>query len=58
MNGPFADKYWKYVVTEVQTLEGMGAWGVIDRTNDMNIIDFTWAFKLKRYPDGLIKKFR
>jgi hypothetical protein len=24
----------------------------------MNVIDFTWAFKCKRYPDGLIKKFK
>ncbi len=35
----------------------MGAWHVIDRTDDMNVIDSTWAFKLKQYPDGLIKKF-
>ena len=24
----------------------------------MNVIDSTWAFKLKRYHDGLIKKFK
>ena len=24
----------------------------------MNVIDSTWAFKLKRYPDGLVKKFK
>ena len=24
----------------------------------MNVIRSTWAFKLKRYPDGLIKKFK
>ena len=24
----------------------------------MNFIRLTWAFKLKRYPDGLIKKFK
>ena len=24
----------------------------------MNVIKSTWAFKLKRYPDGLIKKFK
>ena len=27
-----------------------------DRRHD--VIDSTWAFKLKRYPDGLIKKFK
>ena len=24
----------------------------------MNVLKSTWAFKLKRYPDGLIKKFK
>lgn len=58
MNGPFADEYWKAAVVEIETLEGMGAWEVTDRTEDMNVIDSTWAFKLKRFPDGLIKKFK
>ena len=58
MSGPFADEYWKAAVTEIETLEAMGAWEVVDRTDDMNVIDSTWAFKLKRYPDGLIKKFK
>ena len=57
MNGPFADEYWKAAVTEIETLQGMDAWNVVDKTDDMNVIDSTWAFKLKRFPDGLIKKF-
>ncbi len=36
----------------------MGAWDVIDRIDVMNSIDSTWAFKLKQYPDGLIKKLK
>ena len=36
----------------------MKAWKVVDREDDMNSIRSTWAFKLKRYPDGLIKKFK
>ena len=24
----------------------------------MNVIDSIWAFKLKRYPDGVVKKFK
>ena len=58
MSGPFADDYWKAAVTEIETLESMRAWDIVDRKDDMNIIDSTWAFKLKRYPDGLIKKFK
>ena len=58
MSGPFADDYWRAAVTEIGTLESMRAWDIVDRKDDMNIIDSTWAFKLKRYPDGLIKKLR
>jgi len=58
MNGPFADEYWKAACTEIETLESMGAWDVVKRDDKMNVIKSTWAFKLKRYPDGLIKKFK
>ena len=58
MNGHFVDDYWKAAVKEIETLEGMEAWEVVDEKTDMNIIDSTWAFKLKRFPDGLIKKFK
>ena len=36
----------------------MGAWDVIDREDDMNVIRLTWAFKVNQYPDGLIKMFK
>jgi hypothetical protein len=43
---------------EIFTLESIEAWKVVKLENDMNVISFTWAFKCKRYPDGLIKKFK
>ena len=58
MRGPFADDYWKAAITEIETLENMGAWDVVDRPENGNVIDSTWAFKVKRFPDGLIKKFK
>ena len=36
----------------------MEAWEVVDREEGMNVIDFIWAFKLQRLPDGLIKKYK
>jgi hypothetical protein len=42
---------------EIATLENIDAWSVIDRDNH-HVIVSTWAFKCKRYPDGLIKKFK
>ena len=58
MNGQFADEYCESAVTEINTLNLMKAWEVVKKQDDMNVIRSTWAFKLKRYPDGLIKKFK
>ena len=58
MSGPFKEEYWKAAVKEIETLEEMGAWEVVDREEDMNVIGSIWAFKLKRYPDGVVKKFK
>ena len=58
MNGPFAAEYWKAECVEIETLENMEAWEVVDTPEGVKHIDSTWAFKLKRFPDGLIKKFK
>ena len=58
MNVQFADKYWEAAVTEIETLEFMKSWEVVERQDDMNVLRSTWAFKLKRQPDGLIKNFK
>jgi len=57
-NGPFAEEYWEVCKTEIATFEGMEAWEVVKSTVEMNVIPSTWAFKCKRFPDGLIKKFK
>jgi hypothetical protein len=56
--GKFADDYWKAMELEIFTLESIEAWQVVDREDEMNVICSTWAFKCKKYPDGLIKKFK
>ncbi len=56
--GKFTDDYWKAMEVKIFTLESINAWEVVDCKNDMNVINSTWAFKCKRYPDGLIKKFK
>jgi hypothetical protein len=59
MNGPFKEEYWKAALKEIETLESMDAWEVVDRDDStMNVIDSIWAFKLKRFPDGKAKKFK
>jgi hypothetical protein len=58
--GKFADEYWKAMELEIATLEALDAWEVkeYDPSTMKNVIKSTWAFKCKRYPDGLIKKFK
>ena len=51
MHGPFADEYWKATITEIETLEAMNAWQVVDCAEDMIVLHSTWAFKLKYFPN-------
>jgi hypothetical protein len=56
--GKFANDYWKAMELEIFTLESIEAWQVVDWEDEMNVISSTWAFKCKRYPDSLFKKFK
>ena len=58
MNGPFDDEYWEAACTEVETLDKMKAWDVAEREVSMNGLSSIRAFKCKRYPYGLIQKFK
>ena len=54
----FADQYWETAKTEIQMLEEMNYWEVVKRTVKINVLPVTCAFKWKRYPNGLINKFK
>jgi hypothetical protein len=54
INGVESEGYWKAMETELETLLGKDAWVVLDREDDMNVLPSTWAFKCKRFPDGLV----
>ncbi|KAL7462663.1 hypothetical protein ACHAXS_003039 [Conticribra weissflogii] len=58
MNGPFAGEYWKTAEKDIKTLEGLCVWDVFKRGCDMNVIDGTWAFNYKQFPNGTVKKFK
>jgi len=59
MNGPYAEEYWIAVQIEIETLKRIKAWTVVPRTDDItNVLPSTWAFKVKRYPYGTVKKFK
>ena len=58
MNGPNAQGFWEACRKEVQTLESMHVWDEVKREEWMNILPGTWAFKIKRFPDGLVRKLK
>ncbi len=33
-------------------------WDLVERLPEMNVLPSTWAFKIKRFPDGSVKKFK
>jgi hypothetical protein len=59
INSPQADMWWDAMEVELDTLENdLKVWDLVYREAGMNILPSTWAFKLKRFPDGLAKKFK
>ena len=58
MNGPDRDGYWEAAKTEIATSEKMEAWDVVERKDWMSVLPSTWAFRCKRYPNGLIRKLK
>ena len=57
-SGENAEGFWQAMWMEVCTLMKMGAWELVDKTETMNVIPTTWAFKIKRYPTGLVRKLK
>ena len=59
MNGPFAGNFLKACKVDLDTLENdMKTWDYVKCTPDMQVLPGTWAFKVKRFPDGIVKEFK
>ena len=43
---------------ELYTLQKIQTWEMVKREPWMNVIQSTWAFKIKRFPDGLVRKLK
>ncbi len=57
--GPFQAQFWKAMYDEFITLvHEFDCWDYVPRTPTMKVLPSTWAFKIKRYPDGRVKKFK
>ena len=58
MNSPQQDLWFDAMGIEYETLLKINAWTLVKRQPWMSVLPMTWAFKLKRYPDGLAKKYK
>ena len=60
MNGPNANKYYRAMEAEMETLEEIQPWEIVprDSVGVSTILDTTWAYKKKIFPDGRIRKYK
>ena len=58
MNGEHAEEYIKAMQLEITTLVQQRTWTSVPRTSKLNVLKSTWAFKLKRLPDGTPYRFK
>ena len=58
MNGPDAEGCLEACRKELTTLINMKVWDVVKRQKWMNVLPSSWAFKVKRFPDGTIRKLK
>jgi Reverse transcriptase (RNA-dependent DNA polymerase) len=61
MNGLDAEGYYKAMGDEMESLEKLDPWEIVPESDGplgANVLDSTWAFKCKRYPDGSVQKLK
>eukprot|EP00957_Ditylum_brightwellii_P051787 3927669-Ditylum_brightwellii.AAC.1 len=58
MNGPDADGFKDAMDAELGTLTDMKSWVIVTKTKGMYVLGSTWAFKMKRFPNGTIHKLK
>jgi len=58
--GENREGFWEGMFNEIETLTGddIDAWEQVERTPDMKVVLSTWAFKIKRFPSGLVRKLK
>ncbi len=57
--GPFQGEFYEAMRVELGTIaDDFKCWNLSPKLPGMNVLPSTWAFKIKRYPDGSVKKFK
>ena len=61
LTGPYANEFWAAMDKEIDSIEKMGTWEVINRSSlpkGTRVVPGTWAQRIKRYPDDSLYKFK
>lgn len=61
LTGNHSAEFFKAMDSKIKSLESMGTWEMTERrnlTSDTKVIPGTWAFRIKRFPDGRLNKFK
>ncbi|MGH3053474.1 MAG: reverse transcriptase domain-containing protein, partial [Gaiellaceae bacterium] len=58
MSGPYAEEFLLAMKNEITELAGKKTWEVVERPPSVQVLPGTWSYKVKRYPDGRVKKFK
>jgi hypothetical protein len=58
MHGEFAEQYLKAIKYGIQFLITQSTWATVPRSEATHVIESTWVFKLKWFPDGSASKFK
>ena len=58
LHGEHANGFWKAMFSEITTLNALNAWTLTPRLPHMKVLPTTWAFRIKRFPTGLVKKLK
>ncbi len=61
LSSPHREEFLVAMRKEIQQLENHKTWRIMDRSKlpkGINVLPSTWAFKIKRFPDGRLRKFK
>jgi hypothetical protein len=61
MTGPYREEFLEAMRTEISELEAHNCWDVVAASNlpeGAKILPTMWVFKIKRFPDGRVRRFK
>ena len=61
LSGPYKNEWREAMSDEIKALMDRNTWTVINKSQlplNVRVVPSTWAFRIKRYPNGDFRKFK